>query len=102
MKILPEPLEFEWDKGNIGKNLIKHNVTDKESEEPFVNKPNLIVDDEKHSTLETRSMIWGITNAGRNLSIIYTIRNNKVRVISARDMNKKERRGYEEKIKTNS
>ena len=98
MKILPEPIEFEWDQGNIGKNLIKHNVTDKESEEPFINKPNFTSDDEKHSTLEKRSLILGITNAGRKLSIIYTIRNNKIRIISARDMDKKERREYEEKI----
>lgn len=102
MKILPEPIEFEWDKGNIGKNLIKHNVTDKESEEPFINKPNFILNDEKHSVTETRSMIWGVTNAGRKLSIIYTIRNNKIRIISARDMNTKERRAHEEKVKANT
>lgn len=101
MKILPEPIEFEWDEGNIGKNL-KHNVSDKESEELFNNKPNFLFDDEKHSTLEKRFMIWGITDNDRKLSIIFTIRHKKVRIISVRDMNKKERREYEEKIKAHT
>lgn len=102
MKILPEPLAFEWDEGNIDKNLIRHGVTSREAEEVFDNEPKFIFEDEKHSTLEKRYMIWGVTKQGRELSIIFTIRVNKVRVISARDMQKKERREYEEKIKTDT
>ena len=98
MKILPEPVIFEWDKGNIDKNLHKHNVSDKEAEEVFENEPKFIVEDEKHSLTEARYMIWGVTNQGRKLSIFFTIRGEKVRVISARDMDKKERRAYEEEI----
>lgn len=100
MKILPKPLIFEWDEGNIDKNLVKHNVTNKESEQVFLNEPNFIFEDEKHSTVEKRRMIWGVTNTGRKLSAIFTIRGRKIRIISARDMNRKERRKYEEKIKT--
>lgn len=52
MKILPKPLKFEWDKGNIDKNLVKHNVTDREAEEIFDNEPKFIFEDERHSLLE--------------------------------------------------
>lgn len=102
MRILPNPIAFDWDKGNIGKNLIKHNVSDKETEEVFKNKPIFILKDEKHSLVEKRYMIWGTTNKGRRLSVIFTIRKGKIRVISSRNMHKKERKEYEEKTKTNS
>ena len=101
MDILPEPILFEWDKGNIDKNFKKHLVTNQEAEEVFSNEPIFLFEDEKHSTsIEARSMIWGTTKSGRRLTIIYTVRNNIVRVISARDLNKKERREYEYKTKT--
>ena len=96
MKILPEPVVFEWDKGNINKNFIKHSVTDKEAEEIFENSPKFILEDEKHSSTEIRYMVWGATDKGRQLSVFFTIRGEKLRVISARDMHKKERRRYEE------
>lgn len=96
---MPVPLAFEWDEGNINKNFLKHKVTNKEAEEAFENRYKLIIGDEKHSGVETRYLILGITSGKRKLSIIFTIRKNKVRVISARDMNKKERRLYEEKFK---
>lgn len=101
MVILKEPVEFEWDKGNIDKNLKKHNVADKEAEEPFANEPIFIKEDLKHSTLEKRYQTLGITDAGRLLFLSFTLRKNKVRMISARDMSRKERRMYE-KIKINS
>ncbi|MBI2036259.1 BrnT family toxin [Candidatus Microgenomates bacterium] len=93
---------FEWDKGNIDKNLIKHNVTNREAEEVFKNRLSFIFIDEKHLTTEVRYMIWGETNSGRRLSAFFTIRNDKIRIISARDMHKKERRSYEEKIQKNT
>lgn len=102
MKILPQPISFEWDKGNIGKNLIKHNVTDKEAEEVFENEPKFIFEDEKHSYIEKRYMIWGITNKGKRLAVIFTIREDRVRIISARDMHRKERREYEDKTQANT
>ncbi len=102
MRIFPQPIIFEWDKGNIDKNLKKHNVTNKEAEEIFENHQHFFLEDNKHSTeREKRFMIWGITDHDRRLSIIFTSRNKMVRVISARDMHVKERRRYEE-LKTNS
>ena len=102
MKILPYPISFEWDEGNIDKNLLKHNVTSKEAEEVFDNDLKFIVEDELHSLDEKRYMMWGVTKEKRKLSIFFTIRKSKIRIISARDQNKKERRFYEEKIKVDS
>lgn len=101
MKILPEPILFEWDKGNSDKNSKKHNVTNKEAEEVFISKPFILLEDVKHSSNEKRFQALGRTNKRRKLSIIFTIRE-KVRIISARDMNKKERRGYEKETKNNT
>lgn len=102
MKIIPEPVVFEWDKGNIDKNFKKHNVKNQEAERIFVNKPKYIFFDKEHSLREKRYMVWGITNRRRRLTVFFTVRKNKVRIISARDMHKKERRKYEEKIKIDS
>ncbi|MBI3577758.1 BrnT family toxin [Candidatus Gottesmanbacteria bacterium] len=101
MKILPDLIVFEWDQGNSEKNYKKHKVTQREAEEAVTSDNMFIFDDEKHSRLEKRYMIWGTTDGSRRLSVIVTIRNDIVRIISARDMNAKERRAYEEKIKTN-
>ncbi len=101
--MLPEPILFEWDKGNIDKNFKKHNITNQEAEEIFSSDPIFLFQDEKHTTpSEERHMVWGDTKNGRKLSIIFTIRNTAVRIISARDMNKMERREYEQKVKTNT
>ena len=97
MKKLPKPLAFEWDKGNINKNLEKHKVTNLEAEEIFRNKPLIIFVDESHSLVERRFVAHGITSKKRNLTIIFTLRKQKIRVISARNQNKKERKIYEKK-----
>ena len=88
---------FDWNKANKQKNLVKHKVHYKECEEVFFNKPLIFFQDEKHSLKEKRYGVFGQTNNKRRLTIIFTIRNNKVRVISARDQNKKERQQYEQK-----
>ncbi|HEX2962470.1 MAG: BrnT family toxin [Bacteroidota bacterium] len=94
---LPEPVEFEWDKGNIEKNLIKHNVSNSEIEEVFINTPLLFFPDPSHSSEEEkRHGALGRTHTGRMLQVIFTIRKNKIRAISARDMSRKERQFYEE------
>jgi len=89
-------VEFEWDKGNTGKN-IKHNVEDKEVEEAFFDKAKKTFKDRVHSGQEERFRIVGKTKKGRILFIVFTIRKNKIRIISARDINRKEVRLYEEK-----
>lgn len=101
MIILLEPISFEWDSGNINKNLKKHQVTNQEAEETFFNNPFLIIEDKKHSGLELRFQSLGRTNKNRKLFICFTIRNSKIRIISIRDMNKIEIKIYE-KTKTNS
>jgi uncharacterized DUF497 family protein len=87
---------FDWDKGNADKNRLKHDVTDGECEEVFFNSPLLLADDPTHSAIERRFAAFGVTNAGRRLTVVFTIRKRLIRIISARDMNRKEREFYEE------
>ena len=87
---------FQWDKGNRNKNLIKHHVEDLESEQVFFNEPLIILDDPRHSVAEKRYAAFGRTDAGRLLVVVFTKRGELLRVISARDMNRKERKFYEE------
>jgi len=93
------PLEkitgFEWDKGNEQKN-VKHGVTPAEAEQVFLNEPLVVLDDLKHSGNEQRFHALGQTGEGRLLHITFTIRTNMIRVISARDMHRKEREIYEQ------
>ena len=86
---------FDWDAGNRGKNA-KHRVLDDESEEVFFNLPLLLGPDETHSEHEDRYHVLGQTNAGRRLFLAFTNRGTHIRVISARDMTRKERRAYDE------
>jgi uncharacterized DUF497 family protein len=95
MKIIPEPLSFEWNLGNIDKNLKKHNVSCQEAEEIFINQPLIVVEDNKHSENEKRFHVLGRNNGNRYLFLSITIRNQKVRIISIRDINKKEKKIYE-------
>lgn len=87
---------FDWDKGNITKNWNKHRVSYIECEEIFFNTPCVVKNDEIHSSDENRHYALGKTEGGRLLFVVFTIRKNKIRVISARDMNRKEKRIYEE------
>ena len=88
---------FEWDTGNEQKNA-KHGVTPAEAEQVFLNEPLIITPDVSHSGSEMRYRALGRTNAGRQLTVIFTLRNNETlfRVISARDMHRKERTIYEQ------
>jgi len=86
---------FEWDKGNL-EHVKKHNVNYRECEEVFLNKPLIVNEDETHSQTEERFRVYGQTNKKRLIFMIFTIRNNKIRVISCRDQNKKERKEFQE------
>jgi hypothetical protein len=88
--------EFEWDEGNIKKNWERHRVSHIECEEIFFNRPIILRKDEPHSASEDRYFVLGKTDAGRLLFIVFTLRSNKIRIISARDMNRKEKKIYEE------
>ena len=82
---------FDWDASNAEKNWRKHGVSPEEAEQVFFNRPLLVTDDEAHSEKERRYYALGVTDAGRMLFAVFTVRGRKVRVISVRDMSRKER-----------
>ena len=86
---------FEWDAHNAGKNREKHQVTPAECEQIFFNRPLVVADDRKHSEMERRLYALGHTDTERMLFVVFTIRMDQIRVISARDMNHKERKAYQ-------
>ena len=85
---------FDWDEGNFTKNWEKHGVSNLECEQIFFNKPLITQRDDKHSISESRYYALGQTDAYRKLFIVFTIRIDLIRVISARDMNRKETKEY--------
>lgn len=85
---------FEWDAGNAEKNWRTHRVSQAECEQVFFSRPVVIAPDLAHSGREARLAALGKTLAGRRLSVVFTIRDTQVRVISARDMSRKDRRIY--------
>lgn len=95
MKVINEALEFEWDKGNIGKNL-KHGIEDKEVEEVFLDERKKTFKDKLHSGSEERLRVVGKTKNERLVFVAFTVRRGKIRIISARKINKKEVYLYEE------
>jgi len=87
---------FQWDDGNADKNWELHQVSLGEAEQTFFNRPIVVAPDKKHSEKELRFAALGKTDAHRLLTIIFTIRGNLVRVISARDMSRRERAACEQ------
>lgn len=90
-------VKFEWDKGNIDKNYHKHGVTPNEAEEVFLDEDAMILDDASHSDREKRLNAIGKTLGRTVLFVVFTLRRKKIRIISARIADKKERSMYEEK-----
>ena len=86
---------FQWDKGNLNKNWDKHQVSTGECEEVFFNEPFYVYYDDNHSIVENRYFVLGETNEQRRLFMVFTVRESLIRVISARDMHKNERKIYE-------
>ncbi len=86
---------FDWDEGNKDKNWKSHEVEYRECEEIFFNKPLLVYPNSTHSHGETRFCALGVTNAGRRIFLAFTLRNKLIRVITARNQSRKERRAYE-------
>ncbi len=98
---LPIPVEFEWDGGNKIKSHIKHGITNQEAEEVFSNF-NIVLEDKKHSIKEPRYIILGKSNNNKVIFSSFIVRNRKVRLVSSRSANSKERVNYEETLKKNS
>ncbi len=86
---------FDWDEGNLLKNWEKHGVSASECEQIFFNNPLISGLDEKHSNREPRYYALGMTDAKRMLFVAFTVRKNKIRVISAREMSRKERKVFD-------
>jgi uncharacterized DUF497 family protein len=97
MTDLSKVIGFEWDERNARKNE-QHGVSMAEAEQLFFNSPLLVLSDAKHSETEPRFHALGKTHEGRRLHISFTLRDADrfIRVISARDMHRKERLIYEE------
>jgi len=93
--ILSQVEGFEWDVGNLTKNWDKQRVSQFECEVVFFNEPLIVQKDKEHSKTETRYLTLGKTNNNRLLFVAFTIRNNKIRVISTKDMTRQERQKYE-------
>ena len=93
---LAECTGFQWDAGNAGKNWDLHQVSQGACEQVFFNRPLLVAPDVEHSEREPRYAALGQTNAARRLVVVFTIRGTLIRVISARDMSRRERRMYEQ------
>ena len=87
--------EFEWDKGNIAKSFKKHKISPNEAEEIFLDENLKILKDINHSQKEKRLIALGKTFTNKKLFIVFTVRGEKVRIISARPMDRKERSYYE-------
>ena len=88
-------LEFEWDKGNIDKSFLKHKISPNQAEEMFFDEDLKILKDIKHSQKEKRLIALGKTFSNIKLFVVFTVRRQKIRIISARPMDKKERSYYE-------
>jgi uncharacterized protein len=91
---LSQATGFEWDAGNVEKNWRKHQVSAAECEQVFFNQPLVAALDVAHSEQEPRFYLLGQTDASRLLFVVFTLRGTLIRVISARDMSRKERKVY--------
>lgn len=85
---------FQWDSGNADKNWDLHRVSRAEAEQVFFNRPILVVLDVTHAQHELRYAALGQTDQGRRLMLVFTLRERLIRVISARDQHRQERRVY--------
>jgi uncharacterized DUF497 family protein len=85
---------FDWDEANAHKNRERHRVTPEEAEDVFFNEPLVVRGDVRHSKREKRYYALGQTVDGRYLFVAFTIRGSLLRIISVRDMNRREREAY--------
>ncbi len=99
-EFFPEIDGFEWDDGNSSKNWKRHQVSQTEAEQLFLNRPVVITGDVAHSETEPRHFAFGRTDAGRLLTVVFTVRGRLLRVISARPMSRRERTSYGQATRT--
>ena len=95
-EFFPDVEGFQWDEGNSSKSWTRHEISQTEAEQVVLNRPVVVVGDVAHSGTEARYFAFGRTDGGRPLTIVFTVRGQLLRVISARPMSRRERRGYAE------
>ena len=93
-EFFPDVEGFEWDEGNASKNWARHGISQTEAEQIFINRPVVIMGDAEHSGTEVRYFAFGRTDGSRLMTVVFTMRGRRLRVISARPMSRRERRGY--------
>lgn len=101
-KLLFDCTGFEWDKNNSEKIWLRHRVSPSESEQIFFNLPLVAAAAEKYSEKGNRYYALGHTDANRKLFVVFTVRTKNIRIISARDMSRKERKVYKSHEKENT
>lgn len=96
---LSQTIGFDWDEANSGKSASKHSVSRAEAEQIFFDEQLMLADDVKPSQDEPRYHALGQTIEGRLLHVTFTLRDNqtRIRVIFARDANRRERAAYAQK-----
>ena len=91
---LDDRVGFDWDDGNVQKNWERHRVSPEEAEDVFFHEPLVLRSDVRHSGPEKRYYVLGQTGTGRRLFVSFAIRRKLIRVISVRDMSRKEEDVY--------
>lgn len=85
---------FQWDDANSSKNWTRHEVSQTEAEQVFLNRPVVVTN--AHASHEARWVAFGYTDANRLLTVVFTARGPLLRVISARPMSRPERNRYDQ------
>ena len=93
---------FQWDEGNSEKTWVRHEVSQAECEQLFLNRPVVVSFDEDHSKLERRFVALGHADSGRQLTVVFTVRGSLLRVISGRPMSRRERGIYAKRTQTSA
>lgn len=89
-------MKFEWDTGKAEMNLKKHKVAFTEATAVFADTLGITIYDPDHSKDEERYITIGHSHLGRTLIVAHTDRGDRIRIISARELTKTERKAYEE------
>jgi uncharacterized DUF497 family protein len=88
-------IAFAWDPEKARNNLQKHGVAFSEAATVFRDRLSVTISDPDHSNVEDRFITIGISASGRLLMVAHTDRENGTRIISARELTRKERKAYE-------
>jgi len=88
-------VQFEWDPRKAASNISKHGVSFDEASGVFGDPLALTIDDPDHSVNEHRFITTGVTSSGRLLVVAHTWSEDRIRIITARMVNPKEREAYE-------